>query len=50
MKYLIEWEVETVGIGYLSLVGFDGGEEAAGSHEKANQEMNVIEGLDLSTD
>lgn len=48
VEYLIEQGVKTVGIDYLSLVDFDGVEKAAEAHEKANQEMSVIEGLDLS--
>lgn len=48
VKYLIEQGVKTVGIDYLSLVEFDGGEKATEAHETANQEMTVIEGLDLS--
>lgn len=48
VEYLIEQDVKTVGIDYLSLVEFDGGEKATEAHEKANQEMTVIEGLDLS--
>lgn len=40
--------VETVGIDYLSLVEFEGGEKAEEAHKFANKEMNVIEGLDLS--
>ena len=48
VEYLIEQGVKTVGIDYLSLVEFDGGEKATEAHEKANQEMTVIEGLDLS--
>lgn len=47
VEYLIEQGVETVGIDYLSLVEFDGGEKATKAHEKANQKMTVIEGLDL---
>jgi arylformamidase len=47
VEYLIRQGVKTVGIDYLSLVNFDGGEDATRAHEKANQEMNVIEGLDL---
>lgn len=47
VEYLIEEGVKTVGIDYLSLVEFDGGEMAAQAHRKANEEMNVIEGLDL---
>lgn len=48
VKYLIEEGVETVGIDYLSLVEFDGGKEAGKAHRKANGEMTVIEGLNLS--
>lgn len=48
VEYLIEKGVKTVGIDYLSLVEFEGGEKATEAHEKANQEMTVIEGLDLS--
>ncbi len=48
VEYLIEQGVKTVGIDYLSLVEFDGGEKAARAHETANQNMTVIEGLDLS--
>lgn len=47
VKYLIENDVKTVGIDYLSLVEFDGGDKAVKAHELANKEMNVIEGLDL---
>lgn len=48
VEHLIEEGVETVGIDYLSLVEFDGGEEAEKAHRKANEEMTVIEGLNLS--
>ncbi|MFB6144544.1 MAG: cyclase family protein [Candidatus Nanohaloarchaea archaeon] len=48
VEYLIEQGVKTVGIDYLSLVEFDGGEKATEAHETANQEMTVIEGLNLS--
>ncbi len=47
VEYLVQEGVKTVGIDYLSLVKFDGGEDANKAHEKANKEMNVIEGLDL---
>jgi arylformamidase len=47
VEYLVEQGVKTVGIDYLSLVKFDGGEKAVEAHKKANQEMNVVEGLDL---
>jgi len=47
VEYLVQEGVKTVGIDYLSLVKFDGGEDATKAHEKANKEMNVIEGLDL---
>ena len=47
VEYLVQEGVETVGIDYLSLVKFDGGEDATKAHQKANKEMNVIEGLDL---
>ncbi|MEF8880819.1 MAG: cyclase family protein, partial [Candidatus Nanohaloarchaea archaeon] len=47
VEYMVEKGVETVGIDYLSLVKFDGGEKADEAHRKANEEMNVIEGLDL---
>jgi arylformamidase len=47
VEYLIEQGVETVGIDYLSLVEFDGGQKATEAHGLANQEMTVIEGLDL---
>lgn len=47
VEYLIEQGVKTVGIDYLSLVNFDGGEKADRAHRKANEDMNVIEGLDL---
>lgn len=47
VKYLIENDVRTVGIDYLSLVEFDGGDKATEAHELANKEMSVIEGLDL---
>lgn len=47
VEYLVEQDVETVGIDYLSLVKFDGGEKAEKAHRKANEEMTVIEGLDL---
>lgn len=40
--------VKTVGIDYLSLVEFEGGEKAEEAHRFANKEMNVIEGLELS--
>jgi arylformamidase len=48
VEHLIEEDVETVGIDYLSLVEFEGGEEAEKAHSKANMEMTVIEGLNLS--
>jgi arylformamidase len=48
VDYLIEKEVTTVGIDHLSLVKFNGGERATKAHQRANQEMTVIEGLDLS--
>ncbi|NMJ77295.1 cyclase family protein [Nanohaloarchaea archaeon] len=47
VEYLVQEGVKTVGIDYLSLVKFDGGEDATKAHEKANKDMNVIEGLDL---
>ncbi|EGQ43001.1 MAG: putative metal-dependent hydrolase [Candidatus Nanosalina sp. J07AB43] len=47
VEYLVQEGVKTVGIDYLSLVKFNGGEDATKAHEKANKEMNVIEGLDL---
>lgn len=47
VEYLIEKDVKTVGIDYLSLVNYDGGEKAIEAHELANEEMTVIEGLDL---
>jgi len=47
VEYLIEEGVETVGIDYLSLVKFEGGNDAEQAHKKANMEMAVIEGLDL---
>lgn len=47
VKYLAEKGIETVGIDYLSLVKFDGGEKAKEAHELANEKMTVIEGLDL---
>lgn len=47
VEYLIENNVKTVGIDYLSLVDFDGGEKATKAHTLANEEMSVIEGLDL---
>lgn len=48
VEYLIKQGVETVGIDYLSLVNFEDSEEAERAHRKANDRMNVIEGLDLS--
>lgn len=48
VEYLIEQGVKTVGIDYLSLVDFNGGEKASKAHKKANDEMTVIEGLDFS--
>lgn len=48
VEYLVEQGVKTVGIDYLSLVEFDGGEEAEKAHQKANKEMTVVEGLNLS--
>lgn len=45
---LAENDVDTVGIDYLSLVAFDGGEKAKQAHEFANREMTVIEGLRLN--
>ncbi|MFB6144731.1 MAG: cyclase family protein [Candidatus Nanohaloarchaea archaeon] len=47
VKYLVDQGVETVCIDYLSLVEFDGGEEASEVHRLANREMTVIEGVDL---
>lgn len=47
VNYLIEKGVKTVGIDYLSLVKYNGGEKAEKAHMKANKNMNVIEGLDL---
>jgi len=47
VKYLISEGVDTVGIDYLSLVKFDGGEKASRAHRLANEKMCVIEGLDL---
>ena len=47
VEYLIDKGVKTVGIDYISLVEFDGGEKATEAHRKANQDMTVIEGLDL---
>jgi arylformamidase len=47
VNYLIEKDVKTVGIDYLSLVNFDDSEKADKAHRKANEEMCVIEGLDL---
>lgn len=47
VNYLIDKGVETVGIDYLSLVKFEGGEEAHEAHIMANRHMTVIEGLDL---
>lgn len=48
VEYLIEEDVKTVGIDYLSLVKFDGGEKADRAHSMANRKMNVVEGLDLT--
>lgn len=48
VEYLISQEVKTVGIDYLSLVKFKGGEKAEIAHKKANKRMTVIEGLNLS--
>lgn len=47
IEYLVEQDVRTVGIDYLSLVSFNGGKKADRAHTKANREMTVIEGLDL---
>lgn len=47
VEYLIGEGVKTIGIDYLSLVEFNGGEEANKAHRKANNKMNVIEGLTL---
>lgn len=47
VEYLVEKNVRTVGIDYLSLVDFDGGEKATEAHTLANEKMTVIEGLDL---
>lgn len=47
VEYLVGEGVETVGIDYLSLVKFDGGESASKAHKLANDEMTVIEGLKL---
>lgn len=46
-RKLADNEVQTVGIDYLSLVEFEGGEKAKEAHEVANRKMTVIEGLDL---
>lgn len=48
VNYLLDQGVETVGIDYLSLVEYEGGEKAEKAHRKANKEMTVIEGLKLS--
>lgn len=48
VKYLVDQGVQTIGIDYLSLVEFEGGEKATKAHELANEEMNVIEGLNLN--
>ena len=47
VEHLINKGVKTVGIDYLSLTKFNGDEQDHKAHRKANQEMNVIEGLDL---
>ena len=47
VKYLVEQQVQTLAIDYLSLVEFDGGKPAMEAHKLANQEMTVIEGVDL---
>jgi arylformamidase len=47
VNYLIENDVRTVGIDYLSLVNFEDSKKAHKAHRKANEEMSVIEGLDL---
>lgn len=46
-EYLIDQGVDTVAIDYLSLVAFDGGDDAKKAHQISNKEMNVIEGVDL---
>jgi arylformamidase len=47
VEYLIDKGVKTVGIDYLSLVAFEDKPEAEKAHLKANENMNVIEGLNL---
>ena len=46
-EYLIEQNVKTVAIDYLSLVKFNGGIDAEKAHQIANKEMTVIEAVDL---
>lgn len=48
VEYLIEQGVKTVGIDYLSLVNFEDEGSPGEAHRRANQEMTLIEGLDLS--
>jgi arylformamidase len=48
VEYLIEKGVSTVCIDYLSLVNFEDSSSADEAHRKANEEISVIEGVDLS--
>lgn len=48
VKYLIENDVETIGVDYLSLTVFYGGEEDQEAHRLGIREMKVIEGLKLT--
>lgn len=47
VNYLIDKEVTTIGIDYLSLTKFNGNHKDHKAHRKANEQMTVIEGLDL---
>ena len=47
VKHMIQQEVSTVAIDYLSLTKFNGSERDHRAHRVANREMNVIEGVDL---
>lgn len=47
VRYMVQQEVSTVAIDYLSLTKFNGSERDHRAHRVANREMNVIEGVDL---
>lgn len=48
VKHMIEEDVETVGIDYLSLTVFDGDEDDHEAHKLGIKEITVIEGLKLT--